>query len=121
MRSGASSASVWRADAVTDRGASARLETQAVAATRWGNGAGDRYGAHEHSYDKVIVVEKGSITFELTAEGRSIELADGDRLELPAGTRHAAVVGPVGVSCVESHLPSGSFAAARRIESPGRW
>jgi quercetin dioxygenase-like cupin family protein len=106
---------------VTDGAAAARLAVEGFAATSWGNGPGDRYAAHEHDYDKVIVVEKGSITFELTAERGSIELAEGDRLELPAGTRHAAAVGPHLVACLESHRPSGSFAAARRIESPGRW
>ncbi|HEY8760821.1 MAG TPA: hypothetical protein VIP52_07920 [Candidatus Dormibacteraeota bacterium] len=28
-------------------------------------------------------------------------LEPGDRLELPPGTRHAAIVGPGGVTCVE--------------------
>jgi hypothetical protein len=65
-------------------------------------------------------VENGSITFELTAKGRSIELVEGDRLELPARTSHAAVVGLHGVSCLESHLPSGSFAVARRVAA-GEW
>ena|SRR6478735_2884197 len=117
MPSAASSASEWRADAVTDGPAEARLAGEGHAATRWGNGPGDRYGAHEHDYDKVIVVEKGSITFELTAGPTSIELIEGDRLELPAGTRHAAAVGSHGVSCLEAHLPSGSFAAPRRIRA----
>ena len=99
---------------MTDRGAAA-FQPEGLAATRWGNGPGDRYAAHEHDYDKVIVVEKGSITFELTGHGRSIELGEGDRLELPARTSHAAVVGPRGVTCLESHLPAGSFADARRV------
>jgi quercetin dioxygenase-like cupin family protein len=105
---------------VTDGAAAARLAGDGFAASRWGNGPGDRYGAHEHDYDKVIVVEMGSITFELTAQGRSIELAEGDRLELPAGTRHAAVVGPHGVSCLESHRRSGSFATLLHIRA-GEW
>ena len=32
----------------------------------WSNGPGDRYGAHDHDYDKVIVVERGSIRFGLS-------------------------------------------------------
>jgi quercetin dioxygenase-like cupin family protein len=97
-----------------------RLASEGLAAARWGNGPADRYGAHDHAYDKVIVVEQGSITFELTAPAGSIALGEGDRLELPAGTRHAAVVGPKGVSCLEAHLPSGSLRVARRVRA-GEW
>ena len=62
-----------------------RVSTRA----RWSNGPGDRYAAHDHGYDKVIVVERGSIRFGLgLGSGAVIELAEGDRLELPAG--HAA-------------------------------
>jgi quercetin dioxygenase-like cupin family protein len=97
-----------------------RLAAEGLAASRWGNGPGDRYGAHDHAYDKVIVIEQGSITFELTAPAGSIALDEGDRLELPAGTRHAAVVGPRGVSCLEAHMPAGAIAAPRRLPA-GEW
>ena len=86
----------------------------------WSNGPGDQYGAHEHGYDKVIVVERGSIEFGLPAEGRSVGLAAGDRLELPAGTRHDAVVGPSGVTCLEAHLPAGRLGAVARSIA-GEW
>ena len=86
----------------------------------WSNGPGDRYGAHEHGYDKVIAVESGSIAFGLPADGRSIELAEGDRLELPSGTRHDAVVGPAGVTCWEAHLPAGALADVSK-RSAGEW
>ena len=35
----------------------------------------------------------------------------GDRLDLPAGTAHDAVVGADGVACLEAHRPAGSIAA----------
>ena len=103
-----------------DRNAVGRLRDEGLDASPWSNGPGDRYGAHEHGYDKVIVVERGSIVFGLPDEARSIDLAEGDRLELPAGTRHDAVVGPRGVTCWEGHLPSGGFAAAMRRPA-GEW
>ena len=53
----------------------------------WSNGPGDRYAAHEHGYDKVIVVERGSIAFGLPGDRRTVELAAGDRLELPGRDR----------------------------------
>jgi uncharacterized protein YjlB len=86
-----------------------RLRDEGLDPTAWSNGPGDRYGAHAHSYDKVIAVTRGSIRFGLPDEGRSVELEEGDRLELPAGTRHDALVGPRGVTCLEAHLPTGSL------------
>lgn len=62
------------------------------------------YAAHSHSYDKVIYVVRGSITFGLPELGQSLTLQAGDRLDLPANTVHAAVVGPQGVTCLEAHL-----------------
>jgi quercetin dioxygenase-like cupin family protein len=98
----------------------ARLGAEGLAASSWSNGPGDRYAAHEHGYDKVIVVAAGSIAFGLPDLGRTVELETGDRLELPAGTRHAAIVGPAGVTCLEAHLPAGNRASVERRPS-GSW
>jgi quercetin dioxygenase-like cupin family protein len=64
----------------------------------------------------VLVAAEGSITFELAATGERITLAAGDRLELPAGTSHAAVAGGAGVRCLEAHLPAGSLSGGVRHE-----
>jgi quercetin dioxygenase-like cupin family protein len=69
----------------------------------WSNRPGDVYGAHEHSYHKVICVVRGSITFGLPDTGDRVTLNTGDRLELPAGVTHDAVVGKQGVACLEAH------------------
>jgi uncharacterized protein YjlB len=87
-----------------------RLREEGLDPSAWSNGPGDRYGAHAHGYDKVIGVAQGSIRFGLPDEDRDVDLQEGDRLELPAGTRHDALVGPRGVSCLEAHLPAGSLA-----------
>ena len=89
----------------------ATLRAEGLEPARWSNGPGDRYAAHEHGYDKVIVVVSGSIAFVVPDTDRTIELVPGDRLELPAGTRHAAVVGAVGVECLEAHLAAGRLTA----------
>lgn len=68
--------------------------------SRWTNGAGFRYGEHRHPYHKVLVCAAGSITFHLAE--KDVTLVSGDRLDLPAGTRHAATVGPDGVTCWEA-------------------
>ena len=91
-----------------------RLRADGLDPSSWSNGPGDRYGAHEHGYDKVIAVESGSIDFELPSTGAVVHLAAGDRLELPAGTRHAAVVGPDGVTCWEAHMSAGKLEAVAR-------
>ena len=88
-----------------------RLRGEGLAPGTWSNGPGDRYGAHEHAYDKVLVCERGSIRFGLPGVGISVDLEPGDRLDLPAGTAHDALVGPAGVSCLEAHLPAGSLPA----------
>jgi quercetin dioxygenase-like cupin family protein len=69
----------------------------------WSNGPGDVYGAHSHSYHKVIYVVRGSITFGLPDSGDKVTLNSGDRLELPAGVTHDAIVGHQGVACLEAH------------------
>ena len=98
----------------------ARLRAEGLDPSPWSNGPGDRYGAHEHAYDKVIAVASGSIRFGLPDLGRTIALETGDRLELPAGTRHDAIVGELGVNCLEAHLPAGRLSAlARRPD--GSW
>ena len=101
-------------------GVADRLRAEGLEPSPWSNGPGDRYGAHEHGYDKVIAVERGSITFGLPETGRSARLHEGDRLELPAGTRHDALVGSAGVTCWEAHLPAGRLPAVAK-RAAGEW
>jgi uncharacterized protein YjlB len=69
----------------------------------WSNGPHDIYAAHSHSYYKVIYVVQGTITFGLPEFGKKLALKTGDRLDLPAGVVHDAVVGAQGVVCLEAH------------------
>lgn len=98
----------------------ARLRDLGLQPSAWANGPGDRYAVHRHDYDKVIVVERGSIRFGLAATGDAVELEVGDRLDLPAGTDHDALVGSDGVACLEAHLPAGTLAALGR-RAAGSW
>lgn len=66
----------------------------------WGNAPGDSYAWHAHGHHKVLFCLRGSIVFH-TRTG-DVELAAGDRLDLPPETEHAASVGPDGVECVEA-------------------
>jgi mannose-6-phosphate isomerase-like protein (cupin superfamily) len=83
--------------------AEARLRALGVDPLAWSNGPGDRYAAHEHGYTKLLVCAQGSITFFVGPEGLPVELLPGDGFELPPGTRHAALVGPSGCTCLEGH------------------
>jgi len=96
------------------------LRAEGLVPGAWANGPGDRYGAHDHPYDKVIVATAGSIRFGLPATGDTLEIVVGDRLELPAGTRHDALVGPDGVTCLEAHLERGCLAEVAR-RAAGTW
>ena len=70
----------------------------------WSNRSFDAYSLHSHAYHKVIYVVLGSITFGLPEESRELVLKPGDRLDLPAGIAHDAIVGEQGVVCLEAHL-----------------
>jgi quercetin dioxygenase-like cupin family protein len=79
----------------------ARLRREARDVYEWSNGPGHRYGAHSHTYAKILYCTAGSIDFVVEPERRVIHLEPGDRMSLSAGTIHSAVVGPRGVTCVE--------------------
>jgi quercetin dioxygenase-like cupin family protein len=87
----------------TERDLRRILAEEGLQPYRWSNASGDMYNAHTHSYNKVIYVVQGSITFGFPGDGGQASLKTGDRLELPAGTAHDAVVGPGGVVCLEAH------------------
>jgi quercetin dioxygenase-like cupin family protein len=78
-----------------------RLEAEAHSCYSWSNGPGTVYATHTHPYRKILYCLQGSIHFELLPTGKQVELHPGDRLDLPPGTAHSALVGPTGVSCVE--------------------
>jgi quercetin dioxygenase-like cupin family protein len=80
----------------------ARLRAEGLSPGWWANAPGEQYAAHEHAYHKVLYCLRGSITFSLPGTGTSLQVAAGDRLDLPARTRHSAVVGANGVRCVEA-------------------
>jgi uncharacterized protein YjlB len=103
----------------------ARLRAEGLEPSSWSSGPGDVYGGHAHDYDKVLVVASGSIRFGLTGRddrgNRAVDLSLGDRLDLPAGTTHDAVVGARGVTCLEAHLPAGTLDPSPVRRPAGGW
>ena len=80
-----------------------RMNDEGLSPYTWSNGPFDLYSAHSHSYNKVIYVVQGSITFGLPELEKELTLKAGDRLDLPAGVVHDAQVGAQGVVCLEAH------------------
>ena len=96
--------------AVVTPGGASRADALAAIATQgggparsWANGPGDRYGDHDHDRAKILYCVEGSIVFHVDED--DLALSAGDRLDLPAGTAHAATVGPSGCACVEAWGP----------------
>jgi len=77
----------------------AKLKTEAAGCYSWSNGPGDTYAEHTHAYEKILYCVDGSITF--TLPDREVHLDPGDRMVLPPGTVHGAVVGQGGCTCIE--------------------
>ena len=82
----------------------------------WANGPGERYARHRHDEHKVLFCLRGSIVFHTDAG--DLELTEGDRLDLPPGTAHAATVGSEGCECIEAYRDRGPERAYR--ERPAR-
>jgi hypothetical protein len=80
----------------------ALMRSEGLTPYRWDNGPNIIYAPHRHAYHKVLYCVRGSIRFDLTREGESIELRAGDRLDLAPDTEHGALVGPDGVVCLEA-------------------
>jgi quercetin dioxygenase-like cupin family protein len=95
----------WRAaDGVpSTESVARRLRAEGVEPYSWSNGPGDRYPAHDHGYTKLLMCAAGSITFLVGPDRIPVDLRPGDGFVLPAGTPHAAIVGPEGCTCLEGH------------------
>jgi quercetin dioxygenase-like cupin family protein len=72
----------------------ADLEAEGLTVAEWTDEPSTHYPPHAHRRDEVLVVLDGSMT--MVVEGIERRLGPGDRLELPAGARHTATVGPAG-------------------------
>jgi quercetin dioxygenase-like cupin family protein len=82
----------WRsADGpLTERRMMRLLEREGYEVALYAYREGTTFPEHEHSQDKCDAVLEG--TLRVTAGGTAYDLRSGDRLYLPAGTRHSAEV-----------------------------
>jgi len=80
------------------------LIKQELKVYHWSKDPESVQAGHTHGYHKVVYVVTGTIKFDLPTRHKMINLNPGDRLELPAGTRHSVLAGPDGVTCLEAHI-----------------
>ena len=92
-----------RPEIPTEAAISALLDAEGLSYERWSNRPLDVYFAHSHPFHKIIYVVDGAITFTLPKDGVHFTMNAGDRLDLPAGTIHEAVISTLGVTCLEAH------------------
>jgi quercetin dioxygenase-like cupin family protein len=84
-----------------------KLRAEADHCYQWSNSPSAVYAVHAHTYRKILYVAQGAITF--TPAGKpAIVMKPGDRLDLPAGALHGAVVGSEGVTCWEGQAKAKS-------------
>ena len=82
-----------------------QLVAEGLRPYKWTSQPQDVFPAHDHAFEKTIVVVAGAITFGFPIEGEPTTLCPGDRLDLPAGIMHNAVAGNNGVVCLEAQRP----------------
>ena len=80
-----------------------RLAADGFSSFAWSDAPRAHYAEHAHDHDECIWLVAGAISFG--AAGRELTLAPGDRLMLPAGTRHVADAGPEGATYLIGQRP----------------
>ena len=79
-----------------------KMQQEGLRPYTWANGPNFRLPAQSHGYGKVLYCVEGSVEVVLPDVHQSVVLMPGDRMDLPRGIRHSAIVGPRGAQCVES-------------------
>jgi len=74
----------------------ARLAEGGYGVVRWANEPATGYPPHAHIYPELLWLVSGSLTVILPTEKRMLELAPGDRVEVPQGVVHGTMAGAEG-------------------------
>lgn len=75
-----------------------RLTDEGYQAVKWASDPATGYPPHIHIYPELLWVMSGSLTVILPAEKRLLELAPGDRIEIPQGIAHGTMAGADGAT-----------------------
>ncbi len=77
----------WEGNGIPDAEAlQATLAGEGLRARTWQDRPGSFYAEHRHRYDEIRWILAGRLT--IAAGGEEYVLSPGDRVEIPAGTRH---------------------------------
>ncbi len=68
----------------------------------WSKTPNHHYGTRSHGYHKALYVVSGALEIRLPDANQRLTLRPGDRIDIPAGTRYAAIVGGSGAQCLEA-------------------
>lgn len=71
---------------------------------QWHNPPNYRYAVRSHNYHRVIYVTRGTLEVILPDANQRTRLRAGDRVDIPPGVRHGAIVGSTGVQCTEAAI-----------------
>jgi quercetin dioxygenase-like cupin family protein len=74
----------------------ARLAADGYGVVGWRNEPATGYPPHAHIYPELLWLVSGNLTIILPVEKRLLELAPGDRVEVPQGVVHGTMAGPEG-------------------------
>ena len=77
-------------DLLSEQEAEARLHQEGFESFKWLDVPGVTYPHHHHAADECLWILKGEITF--TVKDQEYPLQAGDRIYLPAGISHTAIV-----------------------------
>lgn len=80
-----------------------QMRSESLRPYSWDNTPNYRYAIRSHGYTKIMYVVEGTVEITLPdTDTQRVRLRAGDRVEVPAGTRHGMIVGSAGAKCVEA-------------------
>lgn len=78
------------------------LHNEGLRPYMWMNTPNHRHAVRSHGYDKVLYIVDGALEVTFPDANQRVRLRTGDRIDIPAGVRHAIIVGRSGAKCVEA-------------------
>jgi quercetin dioxygenase-like cupin family protein len=72
----------------------------------WHDEPGTIYESHSHKGAVSFYVTKGSVHFEF-ADGKKVSVKEGDRMNVPIGVAHTAIVGEEGCDYIVGQMIEG--------------
>jgi len=90
---------LWEAPGLPQEAAVRSQLTEAgYQAVKWTSEPATGYPPHVHIYPELLWLISGSLTVILPAANRMLELAPGDRIEIPQGLAHGTMAGAEGAT-----------------------